>query len=63
MFIYDAIYKKTSLLLEAENKGAQAIDGSGMLLWQGIFAFQLWTNKEPPVEVMREALYKGMGRK
>lgn len=62
MFIYDAIYKKTPLLQEAEKKGAQGTEGSGMLLWQGVLAFQLWTSKEPPVEVMREALYKGMGK-
>jgi shikimate dehydrogenase len=34
------------------------VDGSGMLLWQGVSAFELWTGKKPDVTVMREALEK-----
>lgn len=56
MVICDLIYKKTKFLQEAENKGAKTIDGSGMLLWQGVLAFELWTGIKPPVDVMRQAL-------
>ncbi|MEW6569839.1 MAG: shikimate dehydrogenase [Nitrospirota bacterium] len=54
--IYDLIYKETRLLKEAFKKGASVIDGTSMLLWQGAFAFELWTGKRPNVDVMRQAL-------
>jgi len=54
--VCDLIYKKTRLFEQAEEKGCIALDGLGMLLWQGIFAFELWTGKKPPVETMRNAL-------
>ena len=54
--VYDAIYRKTKLLEQAQSRGAMAIDGSGMLLWQGALAFEIWTGKKPPVDVMRKAL-------
>lgn len=56
MVVCDLVYKKTRLLQEAENRGAKIIDGSGMLLWQGMLAFELWTGTRPPVDVMREVL-------
>jgi shikimate dehydrogenase len=55
-FICDLIYKKTRLLKEASRKGCKVIDGSGMLLWQGMLAFELWTGKKPSAKVMRNAL-------
>ncbi len=54
--VCDLIYKKTLLLEEASKKGCAILDGLGMLLWQGVFAFELWTGKKPQVEVMRDAL-------
>jgi shikimate dehydrogenase len=54
--VYDLIYKKTRLLKQAAKKGCVAINGLGMLLWQGVLAFRLWTGREPDVEVMRHAL-------
>jgi len=54
--VCDLIYKKTRLLEKASRKGCVTLNGLGMLLWQGIFAFELWTGKKPPVEVMRKAL-------
>jgi len=56
MVICDLVYRKTKLLKEAEQKGAKTLDGSGMLLWQGVLAFELWTGVEPPVDVMRDVL-------
>jgi shikimate dehydrogenase len=54
--VCDLIYKKTPLLEAASKKGCTTIDGLGMLLWQGVFAFELWTGKKPPAEIMRDAL-------
>lgn len=57
--VCDLIYKKTPLLLEASKAGCRTMDGLGMLLWQGVLAFGIWTGVTPPVEVMREALGRG----
>ncbi|MEK7332057.1 MAG: shikimate dehydrogenase [Nitrospirota bacterium] len=54
--VCDLIYKKTPLLGKASKKGCKTLNGLGMLLWQGVFAFELWTGRRPPVEVMRKSL-------
>ena len=54
--VCDLIYKNTPLLQRASKKGCKTLNGLGMLLWQGAFAFELWSGKKPPVEVMRKAL-------
>ncbi len=58
--VYDLIYKKTALLRESSSLGCRTMDGLGMLLWQGVFAFELWTGMKPPVEVMRNALLENI---
>lgn len=60
--VCDLIYKKTAFLIEAEKRGCQTIDGLDMLLYQGTLAFELWTGRTPPVEVMKKALYEGVSR-
>ena len=54
--VCDLIYRKTPLLEAASIKGCVTMHGLGMLLWQGVFAFELWTGETPPVQVMRDAL-------
>lgn len=56
MVVYDLVYKNTLLLQEAAQKGAKPINGSGMLLWQAVLAFELWTGVMPPVNLMRNVL-------
>ncbi|MBU1726141.1 MAG: shikimate dehydrogenase [Candidatus Omnitrophica bacterium] len=60
--VYDLIYnpKETRLLKAASAKGAKTSNGLGMLLYQGVRAFEIWTAKDAPVEVMRKALYEGV---
>lgn len=62
-FIYNPL--ETVLLKEARERGAITLSGLGMLLYQGVLAFKLWTGQDAPVEVMREALLQQMdkGRK
>jgi shikimate dehydrogenase len=60
MVVCDLIYRKTPLLIKAAEKGAKTVDGSGMLLWQGVLAFELWTGVKPPVETMRHQLLSGI---
>ncbi|RMD46667.1 MAG: shikimate dehydrogenase [Aquificota bacterium] len=54
--IVDIIYKRTKLLRKAEEKGCLWQDGLPMLLYQGAKAFEIWTKKEAPVELMRKVL-------
>lgn len=58
--VCDLIYKNTPLLAHAAQKGCKTINGLGMLLWQGVLAFELWTRDSPPVEIMRSALMNGI---
>ncbi len=58
--VCDLIYKKTYLLDKAAQKGCRTMDGLGMLLWQGVLAFELWTSVSPPVGVMKDALLGGI---
>jgi len=60
MVVCDLVYRKTPLLVKASEKGAKTVDGSGMLLWQGVLAFELWTGVKPPVDTMRKELLSGI---
>lgn len=54
---YDLIYnRETEFLAAARKKGHQTLGGLGMLLFQGAKAFEHWTGKKAPVDVMRKAL-------
>ena len=54
----DIIYNpiQTTLLKQAEEMGIAAVNGIGMLLYQGCEAFTFWTGKQAPEEVMRNRL-------
>ena len=54
--VMDMIYKTTPFLKAAAARGCPVADGAGMLLHQGANSFTLWTGREAPVEVMRQAL-------
>jgi len=55
--VYDVVYgqRPTTSLARARAQGARAIDGSAMLAWQAALAFELWTGRAAPLEVMRSA--------
>ncbi|MFO0752634.1 MAG: shikimate dehydrogenase [Thermodesulfovibrionales bacterium] len=57
--VCDLIYRETPLLRAASSRGCTTLNGLGMLLWQGAFAFEIWTGVCPPMEVMREAVRSG----
>jgi shikimate dehydrogenase len=61
--VFDIIYNpgKTALLTEAEEAGAKTIGGIEMLVQQGAAAFELWTGRKAPVEVMRRAALEALG--
>jgi shikimate dehydrogenase len=56
--VYDMIYRpaETALLKAAKAAGCQTANGLGMLLHQGAKAFEIWTGKPVPLDVMRRAL-------
>jgi shikimate dehydrogenase len=47
---------RTPFLQEAEARGARALDGLGMLVYQGAIAFKMWTGLDAPTKVMHQAL-------
>ena len=56
--ILDTIYSErhTPFISAAIGAGARAANGLSMLLHQGALAFELWFEREAPIEVMRAAL-------
>jgi shikimate dehydrogenase len=56
--VYDMIYRpaETALLKIAKQAGCKTANGLGMLLHQGAKAFEIWTGKPAPLDVMRRAL-------
>jgi shikimate dehydrogenase len=56
--IVDLVYKplETSVLARGKSQGLRTVDGLGMLLHQGALAFERFTGKPAPLEVMRSAL-------
>lgn len=52
--VSDIVYNplKTKLLKVAEEKDCTIVTGLGMLVYQGVEAFRIWTGKEPPVVEM-----------
>jgi shikimate dehydrogenase len=60
--IVDMIYKETKFLKEAATRGCKTADGEGMLLHQGVKAWEIWTQKTAPVEKMRQALKEALGK-
>ena len=52
---------RTPFLLEAEKRGAQTLDGLGMLVNQGVIGFKIWTGQDAPAAIMRQALLREFG--
>lgn len=58
MLVMDMVYNplETTLLRAAARKGCKTLDGTHMLVLQGARQFELWTGRQAPVAVMREAV-------
>ncbi|WP_338449898.1 shikimate dehydrogenase [Niallia oryzisoli] len=63
LIVTDVIYSppKSKLLQQAEAVGATAINGLGMMLWQGALAFEMWTGQQMPVEYIQEKMFRDTG--
>jgi shikimate dehydrogenase len=62
--VFDLVYNplETRLLQQARKAGAHTIGGLGMLVGQGVLAFERWTGQPAPVEVMRAACERALER-
>jgi shikimate dehydrogenase len=60
--VFDMVYRplKTRLIREAEAAGCRTILGMEMLLYQAALQFELWTGVAAPIDVMRQALVRGV---
>lgn len=60
--VFDLVYNplQTRLLKQTQGSGACAISGLEMLVQQGALAFEIWTEKPAPVEVMRNACKRAL---
>ena len=56
--VCDLIYnpQEPILLKAAKKRGLKTLNGEGMLFYQGIRAFKIWTGKSPPVGLYKKAL-------
>jgi len=52
---------QTQFLKVAQSHGAKTLDGLGMLVYQGAIGFKLWTGKDAPISIMKQALKKEFG--
>lgn len=60
LIVSDIIYnpRKTRLLAMAEEAGLPFFNGMYMLLYQGAYAFRLWTGLEMPVGLIKEKYFR-----
>lgn len=62
LLVCDLVYNplETTLLRNAKEQGCQILKGTGMLIYQGALAFEIWTGQKASVEIMYEALLKNL---
>ena len=62
MLVMDIVYNplETRLLQAARRRGCIPIDGLGMFVHQGALQFELWTDRQAPVEQMRLAVIEAL---
>lgn len=63
LIVNDIVYtpKETSLLKEAKKAGCKTVEGYKMLLYQGVRSFEIWLNREAPVDIMEKSLLNILG--
>jgi len=59
--VYDLVYnpRETRLVREARAAGLPATTGLGMLIEQAALAFEIWTGRNPPREILWQAVENG----
>jgi shikimate dehydrogenase len=62
--VCDLVYNPafTPFLKAAKTRKAKTLPGLGMLLYQGVIAFEIWTSRKAPALVMKRALSRQIGK-
>lgn len=62
--VMDIVYNpvETQLVKDAKATGAKVVSGVEMLIYQGAAAFEIWTGKRAPVQVMRRAALEQLNK-
>jgi 3-dehydroquinate dehydratase/shikimate dehydrogenase len=62
--VFDTIYRPriTRLLQLAARRGIETVSGVEMFVAQGTAQFEIWTGERAPVDAMRRALLRALGR-
>jgi shikimate dehydrogenase len=63
--VYDMVYRpaQTKLMQQAQAHGGRAIGGIGMLVRQGAKAFEIWTGRTAPIDVMMQACLDALAKR
>jgi shikimate dehydrogenase len=63
--VCDLIYnpKTPALIKAAKKRGLKTINGEGLLIYQGIMAFEIWIAKKPDLKIYKRALNNFLKRK
>lgn len=58
LYVADVIYapEQTAMLKMAQEAGCKTMNGSGMMLYQGAAAFNLWTGQDMPIDYIKEIM-------
>ncbi len=58
VLVYDLVYNpaETRLVAEARSRGARAMTGLSMLVYQGALSLEMWTGRQAPIMIMQEAV-------
>jgi shikimate dehydrogenase len=58
LMVYDTVYgeSRTPFVAAASEAGARAANGLSLLLHQGALAFEIWFEREGPIDAMRGVL-------
>ena len=61
--VADAVFNpaETCLLRAARKRGLPTLDGLSMLVYQGVIGFEIWTGRQAPESVMKQALQNALG--
>lgn len=59
LIVADTVYnpRETRMIKEAKEAGCTAVGGIGMLLWQGVAAFKMFTGKDMPAQEVLEKFF------
>ena len=62
MLVGDVVFypSETRLIQAAKARGLPVLDGLSMLVYQGVLGFEMWTGKQAPVQIMKDALEKAL---